>query len=133
MTALHAVAATLALLALGLTLLSLNVSRLRLKHRVSFGDGGHKDLLLAVRAHGNTLEQALLYAPLALAHALLAPAATALALGCGATFVVARVLHAAGLFGRQLRLRQLAHLASVAVQGVLAVVLLGLVLGAAGA
>jgi uncharacterized protein len=111
MTALHAVAATLALLALGLTLLSLNVSRLRLKHRVSFGDGGHKDLLLAVRAHGNTLEQALLYAPLALAHALLA----------------------AGLFGRQLRLRQLAHLASVAVQGVLAVVLLGLAARAAGA
>ena len=54
-------ASILALLALLLTALSLNVSRLRMRHRVSFGDGGHRDLMVAVRAHGNALEQSLLF------------------------------------------------------------------------
>lgn len=50
-----------ALAAVLLTGLSLNVSRLRMRHRISLGSGGHKALQLAVRAHGNALEQSLLF------------------------------------------------------------------------
>mgnify|MGYP003141491334 FL=1 len=42
--------------------LAANVVRLRLAKRVSLGDGGHKDVSRAIRAHGNTIE----YLPLAL-------------------------------------------------------------------
>ena len=42
--------------------LAANVVRLRLAKKVSLGDGGHKDVSRAIRAHGNTIE----YIPLAL-------------------------------------------------------------------
>ena len=42
--------------------LAANVVRLRLAKKVSLGDGGHKDVSRAIRAHGNTVE----YIPLAL-------------------------------------------------------------------
>ena len=42
--------------------LAANVVRLRLAKKVSLGDGGHKDVSRAIRAHGNTIE----YLPLAL-------------------------------------------------------------------
>lgn len=115
---------TLVGLLLVLTVLSLRVSQLRLRHRVSHGDGGHKDLLLAVRAHGNGLEQGLLYAVLLLAHTVLHPGPDAWVLAANAAFVAARVVQPLALFTRQLRLRQLAHLASVALQWVVAVRLL---------
>lgn len=106
-----------------LTGLSLNVSRLRLRHRVSFGDGGHKDLQAAVRAHGNTLEQALLFMVLlgvAEARGALGAVLPWVALG----FVLVRLAHAAALFGRVLPVRQAAHVATVLLQLVLAVALL---------
>ena len=94
------VAISLAFLAIWLTVLSVRVSQLRLCHRVSFGDGGHRDLLAAMRAHGNTLEQTALYGLLALGCAALPAASTEGLLVCALTFGVARVLHAAGIFGR---------------------------------
>jgi uncharacterized membrane protein YecN with MAPEG domain len=116
----HTAAASLAVLALLITGLSVHVSRLRLRHRISFGDGGQKDLLLAIRAHGNTLEQSMLYAMLALGYGAL-PAASATVLGaCAVAFVGARVVHATALFGRRLRLRQAAHVVSIVVHLVLA-------------
>lgn len=123
----HQIAAvSIAALALLLTGLSLQVSRLRLRHRISFGDGGHKDLMVAMRAHGNALEQSLLYAALALAYSLM-PGATAGALAVLATaFVLARVVHAGAIFARRLALRQAAHVASTLVH-------LGLVLAIARA
>ena len=42
--------------------LAANVVRYRLGKKVSLGDGGHKDVNRAIRAHGNTIE----YLPLAL-------------------------------------------------------------------
>lgn len=42
--------------------LAANVVRYRLGKKVSLGDGGHKDVNRAIRAHGNTVE----YVPLAL-------------------------------------------------------------------
>jgi len=110
------VAISLAFLAIWLTVLSVRVSQLRLRHRVSFGDGGHRDLLAAMRAHGNTLEQTALYGLLALGCAALPAASTEGLLVCALTFGVARVLHAAGIFGRKLALRQLSHIATVMVQ-----------------
>ncbi|MDX1803625.1 MAG: MAPEG family protein [Alcanivorax sp.] len=42
--------------------LAANVVRFRLKNKVSMGDGGHRELSRAIRAHGNAVE----YIPLAL-------------------------------------------------------------------
>jgi uncharacterized membrane protein YecN with MAPEG domain len=115
---------TLVSLLLVLSVLSLRVSQLRLRHRVSYGDGGHKDLLLAVRAHGNGLEQSLLYTVLLLAHAQAAPDGDAWVAAANLAFVIARVVQPLALFTRQLRLRQLAHVVSLALQWVVAVRLL---------
>lgn len=111
-----AAAHILALLALLLIGLSLNISRLRLRYKVSHGDGGHKDLLVAVRAHGNALEQSLLFAVLLLAleagHGTGAGIIPALGLG----FLLVRLLHIVAVFQRWLLLRQAAHVASLAAQ-----------------
>lgn len=117
----HSLAAgSIAALAMLVTALSLNVSRLRLRHKVSFGDGGHKDLLVAVRAHGNALEQATVFALLMLAAAVLNTLPQRFLTGCCAVFLVARLLHPLALFGRRLALRQVAHVASTLVHLLLA-------------
>lgn len=104
-----------AALALLLTALSLNISRLRVRYRVSFGDGGHKDLLVAVRAHGNALEQSILFGLLLLVLELHRPGAQAL-VWIAAVFVGARVLHCTAMYSRKLLLRQVAHTVSVLCQ-----------------
>ena len=116
-------ALTCAVLAILLTGLSLQVSRLRIRHRQSFGDGGHKDLMLAMRAHGNTLEQSLMFGLLMLLMELTQPAWGALA-AVGAVFVMARLMHAVAIFKRLLLLRQIAHVLSVLCQLALALALL---------
>lgn len=112
---LHA-AHILALLTLLLIGLSLNISRLRLRYKVSFGEGGHKDLLLAVRAHGNALEQSLLFAVLLLALEARHGAGVGIIPVVGLGFVAVRVLHAVAIFQRWLLLRQAAHVATLAAQ-----------------
>lgn len=109
-------AQVLALLALWLTALSLNVSRLRLRHKVSFGDGGHKDLMVAMRVHGNALEQSLLLGVLLLALQAQPGGSAALVSWLGLVFLLARVLHALAAFRRWLPLRQMAHVSSLVVQ-----------------
>lgn len=109
MSTLTLAATTLVTLALLLTALSLHVSRLRLRYRQTWGDGGHKDLATAIRTHGNTLEQSMLFGLLLLAHAQLHSATLAvLALACAA-FVLARLLYCVGAFTRRLAWRQAAH------------------------
>ncbi|MFM7330162.1 MAG: MAPEG family protein [Brachymonas sp.] len=105
-------ALTCAALALLITALSLHISRLRIRHRVSFSDGGHKELLVAMRAHGNTLEQSMPFGLLLLVLELHRPGAQAL-VWVAAVFVGARVLHSAAMLSRQLLLRQIAHGVSV--------------------
>lgn len=117
-------AQVLAVLALLLTALSLNVSRLRLKYRVSFGDEGHKDLTVAIRAHGNALEQCLVFAVLLLTLEYQSAGMAAQLAWLGPVFVVARVVHAVAIFRRWLRLRQLAHVLSLLAQLALAMALL---------
>lgn len=48
-----------AVLLLLVTLLAMNVSMLRMRHKVSLGDGGNKALTRAIRAHANALEHSL--------------------------------------------------------------------------
>ena len=108
-------AATAVALALWLTALSLNVSRLRLRHKLSYGHGAHKDLEAAVRAHGNTLEQSLLFLLLLLLTELHWPGAGGLA-WLGGAFVVSRVLYGMAVFSRRLPLRQLSHVVSLVLQ-----------------
>lgn len=120
MTSTHIVAASIAILALLLTGLSIYISRLRLRHQVSFGDGGHKDLLVATRAHGNALEHTILFAVLALAAAALPALPVVVLASCCATFVVARGFHVWAIFTRRLPWRQAAHAASTLVHVALA-------------
>lgn len=120
-------AITCAVLALLLTVLSLHISRLRIRHKVSFGDGGNKDLQVAIRAHGNALEQSLLLAMLMLLMELMRPGWSVVAM-VGAAFVAARILHSVAIFTRQLFLRQIAHVVSVLCQLFLALALLWIAL-----
>ncbi|WP_225584766.1 MAPEG family protein [Acidovorax sp. ACV01] len=109
MSTLNLAATTLVTLALLLTALSLHVSRLRLRYRQTWGDGGHKDLAAAIRTHGNTLEQSMLFGLLLLAHAQLHSSTPgALAVAC-AGFVLARLLYCMGALTRRLAWRQAAH------------------------
>ena len=98
-----------------LTGLSLNISRLRMRYRTSYGHGDHRDLEVAVRAHGNCLEQTLLFVLLlAIAELLQSPTHLLATLAVG--FAAARSLHATAVFTRQLLARQIAHTISLLLQ-----------------
>jgi len=113
-----------AVLSLLLIALSLNISRLRLAHKISFGDGGIKELTLATRAHGNSLEQSLVFIVL-LYFMETAPAANAqIALMFGIAFIVTRIVHGMAMFTRRLLIRQIAHVATVGLQLATAIIIL---------
>jgi uncharacterized membrane protein YecN with MAPEG domain len=115
---------TAAVLSLLLMALSLNISRLRLAHKISFGDGGIKELTLATRAHGNSLEQSLIFIVL-LYFMETAPAANAqIALVLGVAFVITRIIHCTAMFTRRLLIRQIAHVATVGLQLATALIIL---------
>ena len=76
--------------------LSLNVSRVRGKYNVWRGDGGHADLIAAIRAHGNNVENVPLALILLLAAELCGGNTTALHVFGGA-LLAARLAHAFGL------------------------------------
>lgn len=100
------IAAALAVL---LIALSLNVSRLRIAHKVSFGDGGHKDVTMAMRAHGNSLEQSIVFVPLLYFIESYASSSSGTVLVLGAAFIVLRLVYCGALFMRVLLVRQIAH------------------------
>jgi len=107
------ITAVLALLLIGL---SLNITRLRLIHKVGFGDGGIRELTRATRAHGNTLEQSLLFIPLLYFVEITAAADATLVLAFGGVFIFARVAYCLALFTRHLLARQIAHALTLLVQ-----------------
>lgn len=85
-----------ALSAIVLLGLSLRVVRLRQRHRVGIGDGGHNDLAQSIRAQGNFIE----YVPLALVLLLIIEGSGGsgwLVHMLGAALVISRLAHAAGL------------------------------------
>lgn len=114
---------TAAALTLLLLTLSANVSRLRLAHKVSFGEGNIKELTMAVRAHGNTLEQSVLFVLLLYFVETHAQLDDRVVLSLGAAFVLARVVYCAALFKRVLPVRQVSHVLTLLLQAV-AVVLI---------
>lgn len=86
-------AALAALLLLGL---AARIPRLRRRHQIGIGDGDQPDLALAVRVHGNAVENI----PIALVLLALLEIQGGASAGlhvAGATFLVGRALHARGL------------------------------------
>lgn len=100
-----------ALLVLLITLLALNVSRNRITHRVSFGDGGALPLQAAIRAHMNAVEQTLPLLPLLWIVAWLQQPEWALHL-TGISLLVSRVVHAIGMLQRNFLFRRLGAMVS---------------------
>lgn len=114
-----------ALLAVLLTALSLNVSRLRLRYRVSFGDAGNPALTAAIRAHGNSLEQSLLFILLLYFVDTATSLGATWVIGLGCVFIALRVSYCMALFTRRLRIRQISHSLSMLVLLATALMLLG--------
>ncbi|KGJ87431.1 MAPEG family protein [Colwellia psychrerythraea] len=86
--------------------LAMNVSRLRVRYKVSLGDGGNKILMAAIRAHANAVEQLPTYAIVVLALTLLETSAITLAiLVVGFTF--SRFIHAYGMLYRTFLARRI--------------------------
>lgn len=85
--------------ALLLTLLAANVSLLRMKHKISTGDGGNKKLLKAIRVHANGIEQVPIFAALLLA-AIFIKMPPAYFATAAILFTLSRVLHATGMLYR---------------------------------
>ena len=76
--------------------LLIGVIRIRFSNRISTGDGGRQDLLNASRAHGNFIENApfVLIGMISMMQLGTGPLMLHVV---GATFIVARVLHAYGI------------------------------------
>ena len=113
-----------AILSLLLIALSLNVSRLRMRHQVAFGDGGIAELTKAVRAHGNSLEQSVLFIVLLYLGETTGQISHALTAALGFAFIMLRLLYCTGLFARILLLRQASHALSMLLQLIVSVLLL---------
>ncbi|MCA9693002.1 MAG: MAPEG family protein [Myxococcales bacterium] len=128
MTATPLIAAVLLLL---VTFLSTHVSSLRIKHRISLGEGENRDLFRAIRAHANALEHVV---PFVLLSLLLEETTglSDLVLIAGVAFIVARLLHAFGMLRRIHRARQLGATLSVMIEIVLGVLLLRVGAGLVG-
>lgn len=80
-----------------------------MRHQVAIGDGGKTDLLKAVRAHGNSLEQSLLFIILLYLGESSGRIEGALVAALGFAFIMLRLLYCTGLFARLLLLRQVSH------------------------
>lgn len=116
-----ALAAFCGLLLVGL---GLRVSRLRMRHKVPFGDGGNTELMRAIRVHGNTAEHAPVFLVMALAYELALGSTAFLALVAGA-FAFARAGFAVAIVGRGLhKLRMATALLTYLAEAILGVALL---------
>lgn len=85
-----------ALAALMIVALARNVIALRRQHKVALGDGGHQDLLAAIRAHANSVE----YLPIGLLLLLLLELSQGpawLIHILGSLFIIGRLIHANGV------------------------------------
>jgi uncharacterized membrane protein YecN with MAPEG domain len=107
---------------LGLLMVSLatRISMLRMRHKISLGDGGNPEVLRAVRAHGNTAEHVPIFLLLALVYEL-SEGGDSFLIGVAAVFVLTRGLYTIGLLGRGFhRLRMLGALLTYLSQAALA-------------
>ena len=79
-----------------LLVLAINVSRLRIKHQIAWGDGGNKILMKAIRVHANGVEQVPVYALIILALTFVEAGRVLLSVLVMA-FTLARITHAYGI------------------------------------
>ncbi|HSW15336.1 MAG TPA: MAPEG family protein [Solimonas sp.] len=93
--------------ALIVTLLALNVSRNRIRLRVANGDGGLLEMKAAIRAHGNAVEHMTVFGFVMLALSLSA-AAPALQAILVVMFTLGRLMHAASMLRSAFNLRRAA-------------------------
>lgn len=84
----------------------MNVSMLRMRLKISLGDGGNKQLNKAIRAHANALEHGLPFIFLLFFREQQVGGAGGLT-AIAAAFVAARVLHAVGMLGGPFQLRRI--------------------------
>lgn len=112
-----------------LTILAVNISRLRIAERVPNGDGDNVRLKKAIRAHGNGVEHVVVFALMILAlDSSQTPSTLMAALVWG--FALGRVAHAAGMLGSVFNLRRLGAVTTyvlelIALVGVLRYSILG--------
>ena len=109
-----------------LLLLAVNISILRVKHKVSYGDGGNKRLMKAIRVHCNGTEQVPIFGLTILALTLTNASDIVLS-SLVIVFTLSRFMHAYGMLFRQHILRQIGALVSYLSQVVAVVALLGLI------
>lgn len=113
-----------ALCALLLVFLSTHISVLRVRHKVSVGDGGVNPLMRAIRLHGNTAEHVPIYLLLSLIYELSAGTSCFL-ITVGAVFLLSRLLFTWGMLTKTFtRRRQVGALGTYLTQLILAVALL---------
>ena len=88
-----------------LLLFSINVSRLRLKQKVAWGDSGDKALMKAIRVHANGTEQVPIYALIMLS-LVFTGASNNILSALVIIFTLSRIIHAYGMLGKKPILRQ---------------------------
>lgn len=110
-----------------LVMLSINVSRIRLKERIANGDGGNPILKRAIRAHANAVEHLVVVGLQLLTLVSVAPDAVSwMPLLVGA-YTGSRLLHALGALKGRLPLRQIGATGTYIVE-LVGVAVLGLTL-----
>lgn len=112
-----------AILSILIGVIGLNVSRLRIKLKISLGDGENKQLRGAIRAHGNAVE----HIPIVLLMFLLYElqgGATVVLWSVGTIFTLGRIGHAYGLITHTFWLRRTGAAITFATQILLPVLLL---------
>lgn len=97
--AIPATALAAAVLGVLVVVLAGRVSALRLRHKVSLGDGGNRELARAIRAHGNTMEWVPMFLVMLLAYELIVGPCLYASVAAGG-FVFGRLLFAWGLWNR---------------------------------
>ncbi|OUS28858.1 hypothetical protein A9Q99_10765 [Gammaproteobacteria bacterium 45_16_T64] len=88
-----------------LTILAMNVSRVRMTEKIGNGDGGSKTLRAAIRSHGNALEFVIPFALLVLALDL-GDTDKGLVAFLAFNFILVRIAHAWSMIGLLFKLRQ---------------------------
>jgi uncharacterized membrane protein YecN with MAPEG domain len=112
-----------ALLLLLVTLLAVHVSIMRMRLRISLGDGGDKRMNRAVRAHDNALEHVLPFVLLLYFYEQSAGPGPVIR-WMGGLFLAARLAHAAGMLGGPFDLRRLGAAMTAGIEVWLALALL---------
>ena len=106
-----------------LIVLTVNVSRLRIKNQISLGDGGNKDLQKAIRAHANGIEQVPVFMLMVLALVFTGTSDMMVAV-LVITFSLSRIAHAVGMLGGPFIFRRVGAAVTFLAQIVICVLLL---------